>query len=151
MKVGYVRASAEDQNTARQIVAMKANGVEKIFEEKKSGKNADREQLTASKVEFISLKESIDTTTPQGRFMLTVFGAMAELERESILQRQREGIAIAKEEGKYKGRKPIEIDEASFKAICTSWRAGEITGVEAANRAGLKKNTFYRRVKELGL
>ena len=186
MKVGYVRASAEDQNTARQIVAMKANGVEKSFEEKKSGKNADREQLkamlsfvregdtvitesisriarntrdllgiveqlTASKVEFISLKESIDTTTPQGRFMLTVFGAMAELERESILQRQREGIAIAKEEGKYKGRKPIEIDEASFKAICTSWRAGEITGVEAANRAGLKKNTFYRRVKELGL
>lgn len=186
MKVGYVRASAEDQNTARQIVAMKENGVEKIFEEKKSGKNADREQLkamlsfvregdtvitesisriarntrdllgiveqlTESKVEFISLKESIDTTTPQGRFMLTVFGAMAELERESILQRQREGIAIAKEEGKYKGRKPIEIDEASFKAICTSWRAGEITGVEAANRAGLKKNTFYRRVKELGL
>ena len=47
MKVGYVRASAEDQNTARQIVAMKANGVEKIFEEKKSGKNADREQLKA--------------------------------------------------------------------------------------------------------
>ncbi len=54
------------------------------------------EKLTDKGVEFVSLKESIDTTTPQGRFMLTVFGAMAELDRETILQRQKEGIAIAK-------------------------------------------------------
>ena len=52
--------------------------------------------LTEKGVEFVSLKESIDTTTPQGRFMLTVFGALAELERENILERQREGIEIAK-------------------------------------------------------
>ena len=58
--------------------------------------------LTEKGVEFVSLKESIDTTTPHGRFMLTVFGALAELERESILERQREGIEIAKAEGKYK-------------------------------------------------
>ena len=109
------------------------------------------EKLTDKGVEFVSLKESIDTTTPQGRFMLTVFGAMAELDRETILQRQKEGIAIAKAEGKYQGRKPIEIDQDEFKAICKSWRAGELTGVEAANRARLKKNTFYRRVKALGL
>lgn len=109
------------------------------------------EKLTAKGVEFVSLKESIDTTTPQGRFMMTVFGAMAELDRETILQRQKEGIAIAKAEGKYQGRKPIEINQGDFKAICKSWRAGEITGVEAASRSGLKKNTFYRRVKELGL
>ena len=56
--------------------------------------------LTEKGVEFVSLKESIDTTTPHGRFMLTVFGALAELERESILERQREGIEIAKAEGK---------------------------------------------------
>ena len=54
-------------------------------------------QLTAKQVEFISKKEAIDTTTPTGRFMLTIFGAVAELEREYILQRQNEGIAIAKE------------------------------------------------------
>lgn len=54
------------------------------------------EQLTAKGVEFISQKEAIDTTTPTGKFMLTIFGAVAELEREYILQRQREGIAIAK-------------------------------------------------------
>ena len=53
------------------------------------------EQLTAKRVEFVSRKEAIDTTTPTGKFMLTIFGAVAELEREYILQRQREGIAIA--------------------------------------------------------
>ena len=67
--------------------------------------------LTQKEVEFVSLKENIDTTTPQGRFMLTVFGALAELERENILERQREGIEIAKLQGKYRGRKPLEVDE----------------------------------------
>ena len=66
------------------------------------------EKLTAKEVEFISQKEAIDTTTPTGKFMLTVFGAVAELEREYILQRQQEGIAIAKANGAYKGRKPIQ-------------------------------------------
>lgn len=65
------------------------------------------EQLTAKGVEFISKKEAIDTTTPSGKFMLTIFGVVAELEREYILQHQREGIAIAKEQGKYQGRKTI--------------------------------------------
>ena len=60
------------------------------------------EQLTAKEVEFVSKKEAIDTTTPTGKFMLTVFAAVAELEREYILQRQREGIAIAKQLGKYR-------------------------------------------------
>ena len=44
-------------------------------------------ELTEKGVEFVSLKENIDTTTPHGRFMLTVFGALAELERENILER----------------------------------------------------------------
>jgi len=107
-------------------------------------------ELTEKEVEFVSLKESIDTTTPQGRFMLTVFGALAELERENILERQREGIEIAKSEGKYKGRKPVEIDEERFKAVCANWRAGEITATAAMQEVGLKPNTFYRRVKEMG-
>lgn len=107
--------------------------------------------LTDKGVEFVSLKENIDTTTPHGRFMLTVFGALAELERESILERQREGIEIAKAEGKYKGRKPVAIDEAKFRAVCARWRAGEITATAAMKEAGLKPNTFYRRVQDLGL
>ena len=108
-------------------------------------------ELTEKGVEFVSLKENIDTTTPQGRFMLTVFGALAELERENILERQREGIEIAKTEGKYKGRKPVDIDEEQFKAVCKRWRAGEITATTAMNEVGLKPNTFYRRVKEMSL
>ena len=67
------------------------------------------EQLTAKEVEFISQKESIDTSTPAGKFMLTIFAAVAELEREYILQRQREGIAEAKKQGKYHGRKQKSI------------------------------------------
>lgn len=108
-------------------------------------------ELTEKGVEFVSLKESIDTTTPQGRFMLTVFGALAELERENILERQREGIEIAKSEGKYKGRKPVDYDEDKMKTLCKKWRDGGMTATAAMNELGLKPNTFYRRVKELGL
>lgn len=103
------------------------------------------EQLTDKGVEFISRKEAIDTTTPTGKFMLTVFGAVAELEREYILQRQREGIEIAKQHGKYKGRKPIE--HPSFNEIVSRWRKGEITAAEARRRLGMSKTTFYRKVK----
>lgn len=107
--------------------------------------------LTQKNVEFISLKESIDTTTPQGKFMLTVFAAMAELERENILQRQKEGIAIAKAQGKYKGKPPIKIDEKQFKTVCKRWKNGEITATQAMKELDLKPNTFYRRVKELNI
>ena len=104
------------------------------------------EQLTAKGVEFVSKKEAIDTTTPTGKFMLTVFGAVAELEREYILQRQREGIAIAKEQGKYKGRKPIVAPE--FEQVTAKWRSGAITAAEAMRTLHMSKTTFYRRVKQ---
>ncbi len=109
------------------------------------------EQLNEKHVQFISMKESVDTGTPQGRFMLTVFGAMAELERETILQRQKEGIAVAKAAGKYKGRKKKTIDIEHLKAVCKRWRGGEITAVKAMEITALKPNTFYRRVKEYDL
>ena len=104
------------------------------------------EQLTAKGVEFISQKEAIDTTTPTGKFMLTIFGAVAELEREYILQRQREGIAIAKTQGSYKGRKPIQNPD--FAQTLLQWRSGEIKAVEAMDRLNMSKTTFYRKVQE---
>ena len=126
MKIGYVRASTVDQNTARQEVLMESLGVNQIYIDRMSGKNTDRpelkrmmtfvregdtvivesisrfarntrdllelvERLTAKGVEFVSKKEAIDTTTPSGKFMLTIFGAVAELVREYILQRQTDG------------------------------------------------------------
>ena len=107
------------------------------------------ERLTDKGVEFISRKEAIDTTTPTGKFMLTVFGAVAELEREYILQRQREGIEIAKQQGRYKGRKPIE--PANFDAVITRWKNGEISATEAMRALKLSKSTFYRKVQEKSL
>lgn len=104
------------------------------------------EVLNRKGVEFVSKKESIDTTTPTGKFMLTVFAAVAELEREYTLQRQKEGIALAKERGAYKGRKRIEPEK--FDEVYSRWKAGEITSTQAMKRLNISRSTFYRRVKE---
>ena len=109
------------------------------------------DDLSSRGIEFVSLKENIDTSTPQGKFMLTVFAAMASLEREQILERQREGIAIAKEKGIYKGGQKKKINKAEFIAVVARWRAGEITATKAMDIMDLKPNTFYRRVKEWNL
>ncbi|MFI3227243.1 MAG: recombinase family protein [Clostridia bacterium] len=104
------------------------------------------EKLNAKGVVFISKKEAIDTTTPTGKFMLTVFGAVAELEREYILARQKEGIELAKKDGRYKGRKakiyPL------FDSVIKKWENKEITAREAMRRLDMKPSTFYRRVKK---
>ena len=105
------------------------------------------EQLTIAGVEFVSKKEAIDTTTPSGKFMLTIFGAVAELEREYILQRQREGIEIAKAKGIYKGRKPIQCPD--FPKVAALWREGTITAKEAMRRLNMKPSTFYRKVRAM--
>ena len=109
------------------------------------------EQLNQKQVEFVSLKENINTTTPQGKFMLTVFGALAELERECILQRQAEGISAAKANGVYKGRKPKDIDKVEFLKFCKEWRQGERTAVSIQRKFGITSQTFYRWVKEQNL
>ncbi len=104
------------------------------------------EILSGKEVVFISKKEAIDTNTPTGRFMLTIFGAVAELEREYILQRQREGIFIAKQQGKYKGRKCIESPD--FNKVVFKWRSGEITAVRAMELLHMSRSTYYRRLKK---
>ena len=104
------------------------------------------EQLTAKEVEFISQKESIDTATPAGKFMLTIFAAVAELEREYILQRQREGIAEAKKKGKYQGRKAKVHPDAE--KVMKRWREKEITATAAMQLLGESKTTFYRMVRK---
>lgn len=109
------------------------------------------ELLNQKQVEFISLKENIDTSTPQGKFMLTVFGAMAELERECILQRQKEGIAIARQYNKYQGKPKMDIDKERFLKVCAEWKQGKKTARQCMKELNLKPNTFYRRVKEWGV
>lgn len=107
------------------------------------------DEFDKKEVKFISLKESVDTTTPQGKLIFSIFASLAEFERAQMLQRQAEGIAIAKAAGKYKGRKPIEIEDEKFKTVVTRWKNGEITAVYAMKELGLKSNTFYRRVKNV--
>lgn len=106
-------------------------------------------QLTDKGVEFISKKEALDTSSPSGRFVLTIFGAVAQLEREYLLQRQKEGIAMAKQHGKYKGRASLHRPE--FEEVVASWRRDEITAVEAMRRLRMSKTTFYRKVREMTL
>ena len=104
------------------------------------------EQLHDKSVQFISQKENIDTHTPTGIFMLTVFGAVAELEREYIRQRQREGIDIAMEEGKYKGRPPKRLDD--FEPVYMQWKNNDITAVKASKMLNISRSSFYRKVNE---
>lgn len=104
-------------------------------------------QLESKGVKFVSLKENIDTSTPQGKLMLTIFAGLAQFERECTLQRQAEGIAIAKAEGKYKGRKPVDIP-ANWDAVIAQWKSGEITARVAQKKLNMTPATFYRKVRE---
>lgn len=106
------------------------------------------ETFTTKGVAFQSLKEQIDTSTPQGKLMLTIFAGLAQFERECLLQRQAEGIALAKANGKYKGRTSIPVPE-NWDEVYSLWNIGKITAVEAQRLTGLKPNTFYRMVKRL--
>jgi DNA invertase Pin-like site-specific DNA recombinase len=141
MLIGYVRVSTNDQNTALQKNALECAGCELIFEDKISGKTADRpglkkvlrtlsegdtlvvwkldrlgrsmrhlvsliEELRTRGINFRCLTDSIDTSTPMGRFFFHVMGALAEMERELIVERTRAGLAAARAEGRVGGRRP---------------------------------------------
>ena len=102
--------------------------------------------LSQKKVGFVSMKEAIDTTTAQGRFILTIFGALAELERDYILSRQKEGIDAAKTRGVRLGRPAKEFPKY-WERTYTSWKNGDISPTEAAKELKLKRPTFYLMVK----
>lgn len=104
------------------------------------------EILKEKHVEFISQKETIDTSTVTGKFMLTIFGAVAELEREYIRERQKEGIEIAKAEGRFNGRPKKEL--ATFEEVYNDWKTDKITAAGASRLLNVARSTFYRRVKE---
>lgn len=105
------------------------------------------EELNNRGIKLISLKESLDTGTPTGKLMLTMLAAIYEFERENILERQREGIAIAVQQNKYKGRKEIERPD-NWTEVYNLYKTRQISGTEAIKRTNLRRNTFYRFVNE---
>lgn len=95
---------------------------------------------------FISIKENFDTKTPAGRLQMTMMAAIAEFERSMILERQREGIAIAKKEGKYKGRKKIKRTDIDIHY--DRYMSREASKTQIANELGISRNTLTRLFNE---
>ncbi len=105
-------------------------------------------RLQTKGVHLVSNKENLDTTTPTGKLMLTMIGAINEFERENLLDRQREGIAIAKAAGKYKGRKPVEIDDTTFKKYHDQYMARKITKCQFAKLIKVSRPTLDKMLKD---
>ena len=105
------------------------------------------ESMAAKGITLKSIKENLDTATPTGCLMLTMIGAINEFERKNILERQREGIALAKGEGRYKGRKEIQKPK-EWAEYYDRWKRREVTAKEVMDTLGIKRNTFYKWIKE---
>ena len=105
------------------------------------------EELQAKGVHLVSNKENLDTSTPTGKLMLTMIGAINEFERANLLERQKEGIAIAVKNGKFR-KKDIDFDK--FEELDRMVRSKELTILEACEKLGVKSNkTWFNLRKEL--
>lgn len=176
-QVGYLRVSTLVQNTARQLDGVK---LDRVFEDKQSGKDADRPQLqacishlrdgdtlhvhsmdrlarnlddmrrivkelTGRGVVVKFHKEGLQFAgddSPMNTLLLSMLGAVAEFERSLILERQREGIAIAKAAGKYQGRKP-KLTEEQAVSLRAKVAAGEPKAA-VAREFGISRETLYQ-------
>jgi DNA invertase Pin-like site-specific DNA recombinase len=176
-KVGYVRVSTVDQNESRQLEAFKDLSLYKMAKDTNRPKLKEMldyvregdtvyikdfsrlarntkdlleitEGLSKRNIKLISLNDGFDTGTANGRLMLTLLAAVSTFEREILLERQREGIAIAKREGKFKGRKEIE-KPVDWDEVYNLYANRRITATEAMTRLNLKRNTFYKMVSKM--
>lgn len=95
---------------------------------------------------FISIKENFDTKTPAGKLQMTMMAAIAEFERAMILERQREGIAIAKREGKYKGRKAISVPNIGD--YYDRYMSRQETKTSISAELGISRTTLDKLFKE---
>jgi DNA invertase Pin-like site-specific DNA recombinase len=99
------------------------------------------ERLDAKGVSLKVLEQAIDTSTPTGRLMFNMLGAIAQFERELMLERQREGVAKAKAEGKYRGRAPTARAKANEVRRLHSESVG---ATEIAKRLRISRASVYR-------
>ncbi len=103
------------------------------------------EEIKNKKADFKVLNIHLDTKSPTGKLMLTMLGAIAEFEREIMLERQREGINNAKQNGKYKGRKPI--DNQKILQLQLLIESG-ISIRQATSEVGIARRTYYNALKK---
>jgi len=104
------------------------------------------ETLNAKGVHLVSNKENIDTSTATGKLMLTMIGAIAEFERANLLERQREGIALAAKEGKYKGRREVKVE--NFEEQYQKYKNRELNKVQLAAALGITRPTLDKLIKK---
>lgn len=109
------------------------------------------ELLEQKKVNLVSNKENLDSSTPTGKLMLTMIAAINEFERQNLLERQREGIAIAKQEGKYKGRTVKQIDDTWFNVHYQGYVTRKYSKKEFAEKLGVSRPTLDKLLKDKGL
>lgn len=192
MKIGYARVSTVDQNEARQMEALREDGVDRIYMDKKSGKNFNRPEyqkmiselhkgdvlvihsidrlgrnyeeiitewrkitkeieadIIVQDMPLLNTSQNKDLTgTLIADIVLQLLSYVAQRERENIRQRQKEGIAIAKARGKYKGRAKKEIDKKLFEDTKARWQNGEITKIQFAEIIGVSRGTLYKILGE---
>ena len=106
------------------------------------------EKLKTKGVYIVSNKENIDSSTPTGKLMLTMIGAIAEFERQNMLERQREGIAIAKREGKFKGGQVKKVDDKIWSQCYSQFMQRELTKVAFAKALNISRPTLDKLLKE---
>ena len=104
------------------------------------------DSLNQKGIALVSNKENIDSSTPTGKLMLTMIGAINEFERTNMLERQREGIAIAKRTGKYKGRKAVTVPD--FERHYNAYISRQINKSELAKQLGISRPTLDRLIRE---
>ena len=104
------------------------------------------QKIEDARAKFVSTKENFDTSTPTGRLQMTMMAALAEFERAMILERQREGIAIAKREGKYKGRKAVSVPDIG--AYYDKYMRRDGTKTSIAAEIGISRTTLDKLFKQ---
>ena len=104
------------------------------------------ELLNAKGVSLVSNKESIDSSSPAGKLMLTMIGAINEFERTNLLERQHEGISIAKRNGVYKGRKAVSIPE--FEKQYQRYKRREVSKSQLAKELQISRPTLDKLIRE---
>lgn len=106
------------------------------------------EILNNKGVSLVSNKESIDSSTATGKLMLTMIGAIAEFERANLLERQKEGIAIAKREGKFKGGQVKKIDDSLWNKHYSRYKNREINKTQLAKELNISRPTLDKLIKD---